>query len=130
MQNESIDVIRLRGAKSAFFAELPRGKEFKSAVEEAPFLIRSLGLGSGIATLVAKGGQRQTLAKMLCKWLVCECVHSPWYGTAKCNDDWVQMVLDKIANGDQKSYRLAQIEAMGYVGWIKRLAQAYCEVSD
>jgi len=139
MARDSIEVIRMQGAKAVFFEFVDplddkKKKEFKSAAEEAPFMIRTLGLGSGIAALAAKGGERMVLAKMICEWLAANdekgCPHSPWYGSTQTQNCWVQTVLGRIAASSRNEYHAAQIEAMGYVGWIKKLAQAFCPEGD
>jgi len=40
--------------------------------------------------------------------------------------EWVKKALQAIVATDRNKYRLAQIEALGYAGWLKRLAQAFC----
>ncbi len=127
--SDSVEIIRMHGAKAEFF-ETPRDREFKAAAEEAPFMIRSLGLGSGIAALAAKGGRRKELAVLISKWLADQCPHSPWHGTARQDGCWVRTVLGKIAGSTRNEYRTAQTEALGYAGWIKKLAQAFCPEDD
>jgi len=134
MSRDSIELIRMKGAKTAFGAA--RSSEFGKAAEEAPFMIRSLGLGSGIAALAAKGGERFSLAAMIAKWLFDESCPAKPYDRPDPppdpNDDkeWVKTLLKAITNGSRAQYRTGQIEAMGYAGWIKRLAQAFCPKED
>lgn len=131
MPRDSVETIRLRGAKAAFGDR--SDKEFRTAAEEAPYMIRSLGLGAGIASLAAKGGKRLELAAMIAKWLFDEnCPNRPFVpgntppGPNK-HSRWVNLALEKIAACDRATYRTAQIEALGYAVWLKRLAQAFCE---
>jgi|GEM_PF-5881093 len=127
MSRDSLEKTRLRFADAAM-RDVYGSSEFRTAAEEAPFMIRTLGLGSGIAALAAKEGQRLTLAAMLAKWLLRDCPHSPYHdaNAPEAGPPAVKSLLRKIAESDRSAYRLAQIEALGYAGWIKRLAQAFC----
>lgn len=133
MSRDSIEMIRLKGAEAAF-GNRDDGA-FLTAAEEAPFMIRSLGLGSGIASIAAKKGERPVLAGMIAKWLFDpKCPATPFQldDQAPAPNDhdhkgWVRALLGKISTCDRAEYRIAQIEAMGYAVWLKRLAQAFCE---
>lgn len=101
--------------------------EFRSAAEEAPFLLRSLGLGAGLATLAAKEGERQRFASLVAAWLLRDCPHTP----LRTNDSpTVAAALAAITASDRTTYRAAQIEAMGYATSLKRMAQALCPKGD
>jgi CRISPR-associated protein (Cas_Cmr5) len=139
MSRDSIETERLRGGQQAFAPveqwDLQRKRSFRTAAEEAPFMIRTLGLGSGIASLAAKEQQRLTLAAIFAQWLLRDCPHSPYRQEAPHPPDhdhraWVKALLGKIAASDRAAYRSGQIEALGYAGWIKRLAQAFCPRED
>lgn len=127
MARESIEVCRLRHAERAFGASRPGG--FRTAAESAPFMLRSLGLGAGIASLAAKEGDRQVLAALIARWLLEGCPHSR-YTTQDAlpagNADVIRVLLQRIGDGDRAAYRAGQIEAIAYATWLKRLAQALC----
>ena len=157
MSRDSIETERLRGAQRAFAPveawDEKAKKGFRTAAEQAPFMIRTLGLGSGIAALAAKEGERQELAAILARWLLRDCAYSPCRSPDARPDqtpawetqlrnasaplprgkleeavkrEWIKRLLAEIAAGNRAQYRAAQIEALGYAGWIKRLAQAFC----
>lgn len=133
MARATVETIRLRAAKSAF----GEGREgaFRTAAEGAPFMIRSLGLGAGIASLAAKEGEPRKLAGMIAAWLFhddCPAGPLPRTGPAPGDDsrERVKILLDSIARWDRAQYRTAQVEALGYAVWLKRLAQAFCDKGD
>lgn len=125
----SIDVLRMTEAKIAFGDRT--SADFKRVAEAAPFTLRSLGLGSGIATLCARKGPHGTvIAAMIARWLLERCPH-PHYRTESApsgdDDKWAKTLLERLAKGSRAEYRAAQAEALAYATWIKRLAQAFCD---
>lgn len=132
MPNDSIEVTRMKGAKAAFGATRPA--EFGKAAAAAPFSLRSLGLGSGVASLAAAGGEQKKLAAMVARWLLRDCPHyklsNPELAGNADDDDWIEKLLEAIAWASRNEYRAAQSEAMGYIGWIKKLAKAFCPDGD
>lgn len=135
MPRDSVETIRLRGAKAAFGDR--SDKEFRTAAEEAPYMIRSLGLGAGIATLAAKKDkERRELAGMIAEWLFdANCPSRPFKleedeAEPESPEDWVRLLFKRIAACERATYRTAQIEALGFAVWLKRLAQAFCEKGD
>lgn len=119
----SLEAIRLASALSQVQNLTTDRREFRSAAEEAPFLLRTLGLGAGLATLAAKEGGRQEFAKLLAAWLLRDCPHSP---LTTNNPPTVASALSATTGSDRATYRAAQIEAMGYATSLKRMAQALC----
>ena len=121
----SLELIRIKAALPLVLGVAEdRKSEFRSAAEEAPFLLRSLGLGAGISTFAAKEGQRAAFAEMLAKWLMRDCMHSPFRtATGPCD---ATVLLTKLAASGRNDYRAAQIEAVGFATSLKRLAQALC----
>ncbi len=118
---DSLEMMRLCAALP-LVQGLPKHQrgDFRRAAEEAPFLLRSLGLGAGLSTLAAKGGGRQQFAGMLACWLLRDCPP----GDASSHS--VADALARISAGDRANYRVAQIEAIGFATSLKRLAQALC----
>lgn len=127
MPRDSIEVIRMKGATAAFGDA--RSEEFGKSAEAAPFALRSLGLGSGLAALAAKSGQgHKDVAEMIAAWLISD--HAPFTlpkGEGNPETHAVKEALRRIATCSRSDYRKAQTEALGYAGWIKKLAQAFCE---
>jgi len=121
----------MEGATAAFGAE--QSATFGKAAAAAPFTIRTLGLGSGVATLAAKGDEHKKLAAMIARWLIKD-GHWQMPGANppinNTEDDYVRALLAAIATSSRADYRTAQSEAMGYVGWIKKLAKAFCPKED
>jgi len=133
MPRDSIEVIRMHGAKAAFGET--RSATFGKAAAAAPFAIHTLGLGSGVATLAAEGAEHQVLAGMIAKWLLTGEDRWTFPGATLpsadgSDNDWVHSLLGAISSCSRSDYRMAQTEAMGYVGWIKKLAQALCSMED
>lgn len=126
---DSLELIRLRAALVQVngLAQDKRA-EFRRAAEEAPFLLRSLGLGAGLSTLAAKEGGRARFAGMLATWLLRGCLHSPLHQTGDAVT--AADALTAIAGSNRETYRAAQIEAQGYASTLKRLAQALCPKED
>ena len=125
MARDSVEVVRMKGAKAAFGDK--REAAFGKAAAAAPFTLRSLGLGSGVAALAAKGDEHQKIAEMIARWLVEGDNHFTLPEVqGKRDSDQINELMRRIAHCSRTDYRKAQIEAMGYVGWIKKLAQAFC----
>lgn len=139
MTRQTLTQLRLEHAKAATDAVV-RGTrkadhaKYATAAEETPVMIRTLGLGQTVATLAAKkDGGADVLAATLATWLLQDCPYSPW--RTKNPADRVQLpqddaartarLLDNIAVAEHGSYRIAQLEAVEYAGWLKRLAQAF-----
>ncbi len=135
MPRESIEVLRMRGVKEEFGEQ--RGTAFGKAAAAAPFTIRSLGLGSGVATLAAgSGDENKKIAAMIARWLIRDghwtLPETTLPGTdSNDNDDaWISALMVGIAKSSRAEYRIAQIEAMGYAIWIKKLAKAFCREEE
>ncbi len=119
-QRDSIELIRLEAALPLVKG---KGAGFKTAAEETPFLLRSLGLGAGLSVLIAKGDDRAELGGMIAEWLLHKCPHRPYPGATGRD---VPAAIAAITAGTRAQYRAAQVEALGFATAIKRLAQALC----
>lgn len=109
-------------------------QKYRKAAEEAPMLLRTLGLGQGIAVLASKEEKGPlALADAVAIWLLRECPHSPFRqagalpaGEQKKEQlERVRMLLKKIVEAEPLAYRQAQTEAVAYAGWLKQMAQAF-----
>jgi CRISPR-associated protein Cmr5 len=90
--------------------------EYQSLVQGAPADVLTNGLGQTLAFLKAKGkGEHQALLKHLNQW-VC-----PWMGWAQ-EDDLLRKLTEPNSGSDV--YRRATAEAMAYLVWLKRFAEA------
>lgn len=86
--------------------------EYKALVSSAPADIQTNGLGQTVAFWLSKGkSQHETLYRHL--------------------SDWVMQEMDEqgdlmrwITQTDSSRYRQATVEALAFLGWLKRFAQA------
>ncbi|WP_053959478.1 type III-B CRISPR module-associated protein Cmr5 [Sulfobacillus thermosulfidooxidans] len=95
---------------------------YKSYVKGLPASILSNGLGQALATLLsaAKGTTNDAhyvLYQHIEQWLCRSHPLAPYSGTSN--------VMDAITHHDSTAYRLAQMEAMAYLVWLKKFAAAY-----
>jgi CRISPR-associated protein Cmr5 len=98
-------------------------KNYVSYAESIPATILMNGLGQACATLLAKAGGdlRQPhglLYADLQSWL-CGPAPAPFNGKPH--------LMDAIVGCDQATYLLAQAEALAYLVWLKKFANAYLE---
>lgn len=94
-------------------------KEYGSLARKVPSLILTNGLGQTLAFLKAKGkndpaDEHEVLLGHISKWLRMQL-------SLDSSD-----VLDWIVNrADSRDYRLATMEALAFLHWLKRFAEAY-----
>ena len=91
------------------------GKELKSAAENFPILILTSGLGQAAAFYKSKSQEHRALYALLSQWL------GPAHQACYTDTD----LLAGITQGDQASYRTAQVEALALLAWVKKFAKAY-----
>lgn len=90
----------------------------RSLVRRVPALIRSSGLGQTIAFLAAKGGgEHQWLSETLKKWLLEESGFFSPNGSPSLLH-WL------TTQANMYDYRRATAEALEYLRWLKRFAEA------
>lgn len=90
-------------------------REFLATVNGAPALVVMSGLGPAMAFLLArKNSHGKDLCQMLGNWLSGE--HQPLRGHKD--------IMDGITKVDMHHYRLAQVETLAVLAWIKRFARA------
>lgn len=112
----------LRQIKSLESQSEPWQGRYKTYVKGLPATIVSNGLGQALATLLAASKGDPTdphyvLYQHLERWL-CRQHHLAPYPGAK-------NAMDAITTGDASLYRIAQMEAMAYLVWLKKFAVAY-----
>jgi CRISPR type III-B/RAMP module-associated protein Cmr5 len=129
MTRPTLGQMRLRAAKCVTdeVRQLPENDtlrgEYLSAIESAPMLIRSTGLGAAVAFLAGKNKGSERIAKALADWLLRDFAYSPYRPAGTPPTPQVRDLLDKIGADDERKYRRAQAEAIEYAAWLKRLSQ-------
>lgn len=96
-------------------------KNYSSLARKAPMLVLTNGLGQTLAFLKAKGkndpGDEHTvLFRHLSEWVLNQVAP----GTTSSNGDLLEWVLDH----DSAAYRRATTEALAFLTWLKRFAEA------
>jgi CRISPR-associated protein Cmr5 len=93
---------------------------YRSYVESLAATIVTNGLGQACATLLARASGKHDAHRLLYddlqEWL-CRS-EGGVYGGEKS-------LLDAVINGDQRQYVYAQAEALAYLDWLKKFAQAF-----
>lgn len=97
-------------------------KEFNSYASSMPFMIHANGLGQTAAFYRRKGVDHVyfQLYKLLGDWLIKD--GRPFAGKTD--------LLDAITQSDQDAYLAAQIEALLFLDWVKKLASAFLARED
>lgn len=115
-------LLRIEGLKDAPFAG-----ELKSYVKALPAMIHMNGLGQAAAFYRAKSNGSDTKALayretygVLSDWLTAP--GGPYYD----RDD----LLEGITQTDMACYRLAEAEALAYLDWLKKFADAFIAGTD
>lgn len=86
--------------------------EYKALVSSAPADIQTNGLGQTVAFWLSKGkSQHKTLYRHLSDWMMQEM-------------DEQGDLMRWITQTDSRRYRQATVEALAFLGWLKRFAQA------
>lgn len=107
----------LERVQKAQTADKFNGKEFKSYASAFPAMIHMNGLGQAAAFFrsKAKSQEHQRLYQLLSDWLT-----QPDQPYASYSD-----LLDGIVGESMSDYRLAQIEAIALMDWVKKFAKAF-----
>lgn len=141
MPEEKLQTLEQRRASRAWahVQSVPKqGKlpeNYRSLVHKAPAMIKMNGLGQTLAFLLAQEkksaediqkvveynqlGADGLLYKHLEEWLVKE-APIPWTSSSQGKDTLIERILAE----DSVVYQLVSEEAMAYLGWLKRFAQA------
>jgi CRISPR-associated protein Cmr5 len=94
--------------------------DYRDLARKAPALIQSSGLGQAIAFLRAKAGTDRHNAH----WMVYHHVSAWVMRKLKLPTDQADLLLEWIIRQDTATYRRAMTEALAYLGWLKRFAEA------
>lgn len=110
--------------------------EFRAHVRDLPAMIHTSGLGQAVAFYYSKNDNKQEkkpkknsyqqLCNMLAQWLMSE--GCPYYDAkiASNKREGVQL-LEAITQNDMYTYMQAQSEALIYLEWAKKFAEAFIE---
>lgn len=99
-------------------------KSYASHVKKFPMLVLTNGLGTTLAFLQAKGkndpsAEEEVLYRHLSRWVTAQI----WGGEG--NTDLLSQLIAPSAGSDV--YRRATVEALAFVNWLKRFAEAKFE---
>jgi CRISPR-associated protein Cmr5 len=104
---------------------------YLSYVNALPAAILMNGLGQALATERAASDQaHHTLANHVASWLLSEDARTRYQKPSDLesgNPEDVQKLLHRIVAGDQDAYLWAQTEAIAYVTWLKKFANAFLD---
>lgn len=94
-------------------------KKYGSLARKVPMLVLTNGLGQTLAFLRAKGkndtgDEHNVLFRHLSAWTMSQIAPNPGN----------QNLLDWVLNNDSAAYRRATTEALAYLIWLKRFAEA------
>lgn len=104
---------------------------YVSYVNALPAAILMNGLGQALATELASGknddDSHRLLANHVSGWLLSKEAHTKYVSDGSRVD--AAWLLDQIVAGDQDAYLWAQAEAIAYVTWLKKFANAFLDSS-
>lgn len=108
------DIESVRGGSDEF------KKKYGSLARKVPMLVLTNGLGQTLAFLRAKGkddqqNEHNVLFRHLSEWTM---------GQVASNAAPNQNLLDWVRASDSTAYRRATTEALAYLVWLKRFAEA------
>lgn len=99
-------------------------KEFKSYANALPVMIHQNGLGQAVAFCKSKSTKNDAKSKaykalyeLLENWLTKE--NQPYQGE--------ENLLSGITTKDMHQYRIAQVEAIALLSWVKKFANAFAK---
>jgi len=97
-------------------------KEYNSWVKKVPVLILTNGLGQTIAFLKSKESdqEKKLLYEHLSAWLMGQV---SWSVQVQEKTD----LIDRIIHESSTNYRRATVEALAFLNWLKRFADALLE---
>ncbi len=116
-----------------------RNRMYVAYAKSLPATILVSGLGQAVATAMSRaggdgeatgGGNREAwkaLLRHLEDWLVRELAESPYHDPGAQENRPGLALMRKIVERDQDAYVAAQAEALAYLQWIKKFANALLE---
>jgi CRISPR-associated protein Cmr5 len=103
---------------------------YLSYVNALPAAILMNGLGQALATeRAASDAAHHLLARHVSEWLLSPEADTRYAASAsdEARLDAAQRLLGRIVVGDQDAYLWAQTEAIAYVAWLKKFANAFLD---
>ncbi len=117
-QQQTLEQQRAQQAWNDIQSVVKRSDDFKkkygSLARRVPMLVLTNGLGQTLAFLRAKGNEHTTLLEHLSTWTMSQVAPG-----ASERD-----LLTWVLNNDSAAYRRATAEALAYLTWLKRFAEA------
>ncbi len=112
----------IHALKTKWQNDVTKQKEFNSHASAMPFMIRANGLGQTAAFYRRKGSDDLYFEhyKLLGEWLA-----KPGRPFAGSTD-----LLEAITSADLESYLAAQVEALLFLDWVKKLASGFLARED
>lgn len=100
-------------------------KEFRAHTQGLPYMIHVNGLGQAYAFYLSKREKPsyRAICGTLAAWLLAE--GNPCHGGQGGGNNDPEWLLEALVGGDQRRYLSAQAEAIAYMGWVKRFADAF-----
>ena len=103
-------------------------KKYGSLARKVPMLVLTNGLGQTLAFLKAKGkndpaDEHTVLFRHLSSWVLSQVAPS----TTTSNGD---LLLQWVLQNDSAAYRRATMEALAFLAWLKRFAEAELPTED
>jgi CRISPR-associated protein Cmr5 len=96
-------------------------KEYNSWVKKVPVLVLTNGLGQTLAFLHSKSDrEKQLLYQHISMWLKSPQSQLVWSGTGLQKDN----IIDRLIHESSSTYRRATVEALAFLNWLKRFADA------
>ena len=113
---------RIRELQRQWQNDLDSQKEFNSHASAMPFMIRANGLGQAAAFYRRKGPEHVYYRhyRLLGDWLAQP--GRPFAGTTD--------LLEAITGTDLETYLAAQVEALQFLDWVKKLSSAFLARQD
>ncbi len=100
------------------------GGKYGGWVKKLPALVLTNGLGQTLAFLRAKGKGKanapQTLYNHLSTWIMGEVAH----------EKGSLLLLEWLMQQDSATYRRATTEALAFINWLKRFAEAQLKIEE
>ena len=121
-QRAAFALKRIQALRDEWQDTLKEQKEFNSHASAMPFMIRTNGLGQTAAFYSRKGTDHvyYRLYALLGDWLA----------EPECPFSGQRDLLTAITQSDQDAYLAAQIEALLFLDWVKKLASAFLARED
>lgn len=110
--------------------------KYVTYIKALPAAILMNGLGQALATerAAAKNDQaHRNLATHVSDWLLSDAAGTKYAnpdGSKASNPDPSLTLLTRMVEGNQDAYLWAQAEAMAYVTWLKKFANAFLEPAE